>query len=89
MGLRGAVDSKEIGICFLAPAYGTKKDRIELSLNALAKQIGSDLCDYLKAALQEAAGDQFKGASMVSIVEPGKLSAKGRKSVTSALCKLL
>ncbi|MCZ6837282.1 MAG: hypothetical protein O7G85_16020 [Planctomycetota bacterium] len=89
VGLRGSIKGKEVGICFLAPAYATKKDRIELSLNALAKQIGAPRCEALKKALQKAAGDQMKGASMVSILEPGELSASGQKSLTSALCKLL
>lgn len=89
VGLRGSAGGKEIGICFLAPAYATKKDRIELSLTQLGKQIGSDACDALKAALQKAAGDQMKGASMVSIVEPGTLAAAKQKAVTSALGMML
>lgn len=31
VGLRSPIGSKEVGICFLAPAYAGKKDRIELS----------------------------------------------------------
>ena len=89
VGLRSAIGSKEVGICFLAPAYGGKKDRIELSLTALAKQISTSRCEALKAALQKAAGDHLKGASMVSILEPGELSPAGQKSLTSALGKLL
>ena len=89
VGLRGPIEGKEIGICFLAPAYGAKKDRIEFSLTALAKQIGAPRCEALKAALQKAAGDHLKGASMVSIVEPGELPLASQKSLTSALSKLL
>lgn len=89
VGLRTNIEGKEVGICFLAPAYGSKKDRIELSLTALAKQIGTPRCETLKAALQKAAGDHFKGASMVSILDPGELSAAGQESLTSALGTLL
>ena len=89
VGLRCPIGGKEVGICFLAPAYAAKKDRIELSLTALAKQIGNSRCEALKAALQKAAGDNFKGASMVSILEPGELSAAGQKSLTSTLGQLL
>lgn len=89
VGLRSPIEGKEVGICFLAPAYGSKKDRIELSLTTLAKQIGAARCETLKAALQKAAGDRLKGASMVSIQEPGELSSAGQKSLTSALGKLL
>ncbi|MAG57476.1 MAG: hypothetical protein CMJ83_14385 [Planctomycetes bacterium] len=89
VGLRGEVGGKEVGICFLAPAYGNKKDRIEFSLNPLAKQIGAPRCETLKTSLQKAAGDHLKGASMVSIVEPGDLSAAGQKSMTTALGKVI
>lgn len=89
VGLRSSIEGKEVGICFLAPAYGGKKDRIELSLTTLAKQIGIPRAEALKAALQKAAGDHLKGASMVSILEPGALSPAAQKSLTSALSKLL
>ncbi len=89
VGLRSSIEGKEAGICFLAPAYGSKKDRIELSLTTLAKQIGTPRCEALKTALQKAAGDHLKGASMVSILEPGELSPAGQKSLTSALAQLL
>ncbi len=89
VGLRSPIGGKEVGICFLAPAYGGKKDRIELSLTALAKQITTPRCEALKAALQKAAGDRLKGASMVSILEPGELSKASQKSLTSALGTLL
>lgn len=89
VGLRAPIEGKEIGICFLAPAYGNKKDRIELSLTALAKQIGAPRCEALKSALEKAAGDSMKGATMVSILEPGELPPAGQKSLTSALGKML
>jgi hypothetical protein len=60
-----------------------------LSLTVLSKQIGTPRCEALKAALQKAAGDRLKGASMVSILEPGELSPANQKSLTSALGKLL
>ena len=88
VGLRCEAAGKEIGICFLAPTYAGKKDRIELSLNSLAKQIGTPPCEQLKSALQEAAGDCFRGKSMVCIVEPGTLSAKCQRALTSALCTM-
>jgi len=89
VGLRGPVAGKEVGFCFLAPAYGSKKDRIELSLTALAKQIGTPKCESLKAAISKAAGDSLKGTSMVSIIEPGELSRACQKSLTSVLCNLI
>lgn len=89
VGLRCEVSGKEIGICFLAPAFARKKDRIELSLTPLSRQIGEPVCTKLKAALQEAAGDCFRGSSMISVVEPGTLPANRQKLVTSALCKVL
>ena len=89
VGLRGAVADKEVGVCFLAPAFAGKKDRIELSLSTLSKQIGDAQCQKLKTALQDAAGDHFKGSSMISIVKPGELSAASQKSLTTALCPLL
>ena len=89
VGLRIPLEGKEVGICFFAPAYASKKDRIELSLTPLAKQIGTSRCQALKTGLQKAAGDRFKGTSMVSILEPGELSTADQKSLTSTLTKLL
>lgn len=88
LGLRIPVEGKPVGICFLAPAYAGKKDRIELSLTTLAKQIGTARCESLKTALKSAAGDHLKGASMVSILEPGELPAAGRNALTAAFEKL-
>jgi hypothetical protein len=88
-GLRGAAAGKEVGIGFLAPAYAGKKDRIELSFTNLAKQIGSDRSEALKAALAKTAGERFKGKSMVSIVDPGGLQSAGQTSLAKALCKVL
>lgn len=84
LGLRIHIDGNEVGICFIAPAYAGKKDRIELSFTTLAKQIGTARSEALKTALQNAAGDRLKGTSMVSIVEPGELSAADQKVLTAA-----
>ena len=88
VGLRKAIGGKEVGVCFLAPAYAGKKDRIEFSLTVLGKVIGVPRCEALKAALQEAAGAQLTGSSMVCVLEPGKLPAVGQKSVSAALLDL-
>lgn len=89
LGLRSRIEGKEVGICFLAPAYAGKKDRIELSFTNLAKQVGPARCETLKLALQAAAGDQFKGTSMVSILDPGELPPARCTALTTALCSLL
>jgi len=89
LGLRSRIDGKEVGICFLAPAYAGKKDRIELSFTNLAKQMGPARCETLKLALQAAAGDQFKGTSMMSILDPGELPPANRTALTTDLCSLL
>ena len=62
VGLRMALDGQEVGVCFLAPAYAGKKNRIELGCSALRKQLGVSCCDELVAALREAAGDRVAGA---------------------------
>ncbi len=89
VGLRSLIDGKAVGICFVAPAYAGKKDRIELSLTPLGKRIGAERCDALKSQLARAAGDRLKGKSMVSILEPGSLQAADRQALTSALCRML
>ncbi|MFQ5525225.1 MAG: hypothetical protein ACE5GX_03090 [Thermoanaerobaculia bacterium] len=89
VGLRASVEGNDTGICFLAPAFGKKKDRIELSLTPLAKRIGVQACAALKASLREAAGTRFKGSSMVSIVEPGELTKSEQSALSAALCRFL
>ncbi len=89
VGLRGVIAGKEVGLCFLAPAYAGKKDRIELSLTPLSKRIGARRCDALSRNLREVAGDRLKGQSMVSIVDPGGLPASARRALTSTLCELI
>jgi hypothetical protein len=88
VGLRAVVDGREIGTCFLAPAFGAKKDRIELSCAPLRKQLGEARCDKLVAALRKAAGDRVAGTSMISIIQPGDLSAAGKKALTRAFTAL-
>ena len=89
VGLRSQVGGKEAGICFVAPAYAGKKNRIEVSLTVLAKQVGAARSKKLKAGLQEAASDNLKGTSMVSILDPGTLAASARKKLTTTLCELI
>jgi hypothetical protein len=88
VGLRLPVEGRHTGICFLAPAYAGKKDRIELSLTTLARQIGAGRSQALEAALQRAAGDRLKGSSMISIADPGELTVSGRKALTGAFERL-
>ena len=88
VGLRAVVDGREIGICFLAPAFRGKKDRIELTCASLRKQLGAARCDDLVAALRKAAGDRVAGSSMISIIQPGDLSAAGKKAITRAFTAL-
>jgi hypothetical protein len=88
VGLRLPVDGKEVGVCFLAPAFAGKKDRIEFSLTILAKQIGATRCAALKSALQKAAGERLTGSTMVCVLEPGSLTAANQKALTAALVRL-
>ena len=88
VGLRMLFDGAVVGVCFLAPSFAGKKDRIELSLTALAKQIGERRCQDLKRALSLAAGDHLLGATMVSLVDPGELSKAGQDAVKTAFAAL-
>ena len=89
VGLRAVVDGREIGCCFLAPAFKAKKDRIELTCASLRKQLGAERCDELVAALRKAAGDHVAGTSMISIIQPGDLSTAGKKALTRAFTALI
>lgn len=89
VGLRGNIDGKEVGLCFVAPAFGGKKDRIELGCAALTKQIGEMKCENLKKALKKGAGESVAGSSMISIIQPGNLSKVGQEGVTKAFLNLL
>jgi hypothetical protein len=87
--LRGKVDGKEISVCFLAPQFAGKQDRIELACTTLIKQIGPARARKLESALRAAAGEQVLGKTMISIVEPGTLSTAKQKSLTIAFVDLL
>ncbi len=89
VSLRGKVDGKEIGICFLAPQFAGKQDRIELACTTLTKQIGPARAKKLESALRVAAGEQVLGKTMISIVEPGTLSPANQKALTKAFLDLL
>lgn len=81
VGLRASIRGKEVGICFLAPAFGNKQDRIELACTGLAKQIGSKRCQELQDRLREVAGDRVLGQSMLSIIQPGGLPPAQQKAL--------
>ena len=84
-GLRAKADGKEVGVCFLAPKFAGKQDRIELSCTALKKQLGDNAVDALHNSLRTAAGESFKGTTMVSLVNPGKLPDKAQKAIVKSL----
>jgi hypothetical protein len=89
VGLRGAIDGKEAGVCFLAPQFAGKKDRIELACTTLVKQIGPGRSKKLEESLRSAAGDQALGNTMISIIEPGTLPAAKQKALSKAFVDLL
>jgi hypothetical protein len=89
VGLRGPIEGKEVGICFLAPAFAGKRDRIELACAGLAKQIGDSRCKKLQDALRKAAGESVAGNTMISIIQPGELTAAQQKALTKAFVGLL
>lgn len=89
VSLRGNVGNKEVSVCFLAPKFAGKPDRIELACTTLTKQIGPDRAKELEKALRAAAGEQVLGKTMISIVEPGALSAAKQKALTQAFLDLL
>lgn len=94
VGLRGVIggagkDAKEVGVCFLAPKFAGKQDRIELACTALAKQIGDTRCRKLQNAIRAAAGDSVSGNTMLSVIQPGLLSAPAQKKLTNVFVELL
>jgi hypothetical protein len=89
VGLRAPIHGKETGICFLAPAFRAKQDRLELACTALAKQIGDKRCDDLQDSLRQVAGDQVLGKSMLSIVQPGTLPLDKQKRLSMVLRDLM
>lgn len=88
VGLRGELDGKMTGICFLAPQFAGKKDRIELACTSLAKQIGKAGAKSLEDAIRAAAGELALGNTMISVVEPGSLPAPQQKALTKAFTDL-
>ena len=89
VGLRGQIQGKDVGVCFLAPTFKAKTDRIELSCAQLKKQVGVSRCQELVDSLRSVAGDRVKGQSMISIVDPGGLSTPKQKALLKAFAKLL
>lgn len=88
-GLRGEVKGKDLGFCFVAPAFRGKSDRIELGCAQLKKQLGEARCARLVESLRQAAGDRVKGQSMISITNPGVLPASKRKALMKVFIDLL
>jgi hypothetical protein len=89
VSLRGSIAGREIAVCFLAPQFAGKKDRIELACATLAKQIGSARLGQLEAALRAVAGEHVLGKSMISIVEPGLLSSPNQAALVKAFVDLI
>lgn len=89
VGLRTTVKGKELGICFVAPTFRTKADRIELGCAALKKQLGESRCVELVKSLRAVAGDRVKGNSMISITDPGTLPAPKKKALVKVFTDLL
>ena len=89
VGLRGELNGKLTGVCFLAPQFAGKKDRIELACTTLAKQIGKVPAKTLEDAIRAAAGDLAMGKTMISVVQPGSLSAPRQRALTKAFTDLL
>ncbi len=89
VGLRGEIKGKEVGICFLAPTFKAKADRIELSCAQLKKQLGESRCQKLVDSLRKVAGDRVKGQSMISIMNPGVLPTPKQNALLKVFAELL
>lgn len=89
VGLRGEVKGKDVGFCFVAPAFRGKADRIELGCSQLKKQLGEPQCNRLVESLRKVAGDRVKGQSMISITNPGTLPAFKQEALTKLFTDLL
>ena len=89
VGLRGKVDGKDVSVCFLAPQFAAKQDRIELACTTLTKQIGPARTAALENTLREAAGELVLGKTMISIVQPGTLPAASQKALSRAFLDLI
>lgn len=88
-GLRGDAKGKDVGFCFVAPAFRGKTNRIELACSQLKKQLGEAKCNDLVESLRQIAGDQVKGQSMISITNPGTLPPAKQKALTKVFADLL
>ena len=88
VSLRGTINGKEVAVCFLAPQIAGKQDRIELACTTLTKQIGQERTNRLKEAIHLAAGDLALGTTMMSVVQPGALSAAKRNELAQAFLDL-
>ncbi len=89
VGLRGDVRGKDVGFCFVAPAFKGKADRIELGCAQLKKQLGEARCRRLVESLRRVAGDRVKGQSMISITNPGTLSVCNKEALMKVFTDLL
>lgn len=89
VSLRGTIDGKEVSLCFLAPQFAGKQDRIELACTTLVKQIGPARHRQLEIALRAAAGEQVLGKTMLSIIQPGTLPAAKQKALIKGFVDLL
>lgn len=89
VGFRGELDGKMTGVCFLAPQFAGKKDRIELACTTLAKQLGKVRAKTLEEAIRAAAGELAMGNTMISVVLPGSLPAPRQRALTKAFIDLL
>lgn len=89
VGLRGEVKGKEVGFCFVAPAFRGKADRLELACAQLKTQLGEPQCNRLVESLRKVADDRVKGQSMISITNPGTLSATKQEALTKVFTNLL
>jgi len=89
VSLRGSIAGNEIAVCFLAPKFAGKKDRIELACATLAKQMGSGALHKLEAALRRAGSEHVLGTSMISIVDPGLLPPARQRALVKAFLDLM
>jgi hypothetical protein len=89
VGLRGTVEGKDTAVCFLAPQFAGKQDRIELACTTLNKQIGPKRGKDLEDTIRSAAGDLALGKTMISVVQPGTLPPNNQKALAQAFLDLL
>ena len=89
VGLRGTVDGKELAVCFLAPQFAGKRDRIELACASLAKQMNAGRLEALRNALRQSAAEHLLGTSMLSVVDPGALPPADQRALIDAFLDLI